>query len=387
MHQQSHFPRPGAATARLGWDQQDTSRAPHLWELGGINHSTESVQQELLRLRMAGQPRERFLCSPGLSLRNQDLLLKLCAPRGMCGHSSHTELLAWGPWRQKGWWALFHSLLNVSNAFSSLQELMTFSSLQDLLCPWCTEGKWQCRASKLCPGTSQQRTTDLNFISWHPPKWEHPLSSVPGLFLEVQGDSFYTVMTEDVQAALEQVWGTKQHNSFPSTTPQPQNQQNLQRAMALMPEKGLLEKAIRQWGKHNPLHPQVRVSELIYCIMIKGISHSDTAAWKTGHCTHHSSFDAASEGRDSFLPAAQSNVGSTGRFSRGGLVPQGCWIQQFKADNKKWLVILNWLQPVLKQGKPLMKELPPATLWCCWALIFATETEPAIPCGWRDSNT
>lgn len=90
---------------------------------------------------------------------------------------------------------------------------------------------------------------------------------------------------------------------------------------------------------------------MIYCIMIKGISHSETAGWETGHYTHDSSFDAASEGGGSFLPAAQRNVGSTGRFSRGGLVLQGCWIQQFKADNKKWLVVLNRLQPVLKQGK------------------------------------
>lgn len=82
-------------------------------------------------------------------------------------------------------------------------------------------------------------------MSWHPPKWEHPHSSALGLFLEVEGDSFYTVTTEDAQAASEQVWGTKQHNFFPSTTWQPQKQQCLQRATALMPEKGLLKKAIR----------------------------------------------------------------------------------------------------------------------------------------------
>lgn len=55
-------------------------------------------------------------------------------------------------------------------------------------------------------------------MSWHPPKWEHPQSSVLGLFLEVEGDSFYTVTTEDAQAAFEQVWGTKQHDFFPSVT-------------------------------------------------------------------------------------------------------------------------------------------------------------------------
>lgn len=85
--------------------------------------------------------------------------------------------------------------------------------------------------------------------------------------------------------------------------------------------------------------------------MTKGILHSETAGWKTRHYTHDSSFDAVSEGRDFFLPAAQKNIGSTSRFSRRGLVLQGCWVQQFKADNKKWLVVLKWLQPVLKQGK------------------------------------
>lgn len=165
-------------------------------------------------------------------------------------------------------------------------------------------------------------------MSWHPPKWEHPRSSVLGLFLVVEGDSFYTVMTEDGQAAIEQVSGTNQQDFFPSTLWQPQKQQRLQRATASMPEKGLLKKAIRHQQKHNPLHPQVRVLEMIYCIMIKGISHSETAGWKTGHYTHDSSFDAASEGRDSFLPAAQKNIGSTGRFSRRGPVLQGCWIQQ-----------------------------------------------------------
>lgn len=62
-------------------------------------------------------------------------------------------------------------------------------------------------------------------MSWHPPKWEHPRSSVLGLFLVVEGDSFYTVMTEDGQAAIEQVSGTNQQDFFPSTLWQPQKQQ------------------------------------------------------------------------------------------------------------------------------------------------------------------
>lgn len=87
-------------------------------------------------------------------------------------------------------------------------------------------------------------------MSWHSPKWERPRSSVLDLFLVVKGDSFYSVTTEDGQAAFEQVWGTNQHDFFPFTTwqpqkQQPQKQQSLQRATALMPEKGLLKKAIR----------------------------------------------------------------------------------------------------------------------------------------------
>lgn len=154
MHQQSHFTRPGAATVSLGWDQQDTSRFPRLrWtsqgqccceSCGVINPSRGQGQQELLRLGTAGQPRERVLCSPDLSqcsLRNQGILplthFSWGSPHHM-GRVRSLQLWAWGQWRQRGWWALFHSLLNGSNSFSSLQELIMWSSF----CPWFTEGKW-----------------------------------------------------------------------------------------------------------------------------------------------------------------------------------------------------------------------------------------------------
>lgn len=157
MHQQSHFTRPGAATASLGWDQQDTSRSPCLrwasqgqcWceSCGMISPSRGQGQQELLRLRTAEQPREGFLCSPGLSqcsLRNQGHLLLTHFSWGSPHHMDCVVTAAtqsfwpWGHWTQKDWWALFHSLLNVSNSFSSLKELI----MRSYFCPWFTEGKW-----------------------------------------------------------------------------------------------------------------------------------------------------------------------------------------------------------------------------------------------------
>lgn len=72
-----------------------------------------------------------------------------------------------------------------------------------------------------------------------------------------------------------------------------------------MPKTGLLKKATRYQQKQNPVPPQACVSQMIYCIMIKCTSHSETADCKTGHYTQDSSFDAASEWRGCFLPAVE----------------------------------------------------------------------------------
>lgn len=89
---------------------------------------------------------------------------------------------------------------------------------------------------------------------------------------------------------------------------EPQKPPRLQGAMALMgamPKTGLLKKAIRYQQKHNPVPPQECVPQMIYCIMIKWTSHSETAGWKTGYYTQDSSFDDASEWRGCFLPAVE----------------------------------------------------------------------------------
>lgn len=97
MHQQSHFPGPGQPQPAWGGTSR-TPAGPHGW--AGAARGSAAVRaggdqsQQRSRTRScwgSGQPRERFLCSPGLSqcsLRNQG------HTGDVCGHCSHTEL--WG---------------------------------------------------------------------------------------------------------------------------------------------------------------------------------------------------------------------------------------------------------------------------------------------------
>lgn len=220
MHQQSHFTRPGAATASLGWEQQDTSRFPCLrwtsqaqcWceSCGVINPSRGQGQQELLRLRTAGQPRERVLCSPDLgqcSLRNQGHLLLTHFSWG----SPHHRGCVWShqPYRALGTRSV--ETRRLVSPISQLAEWLQFlfqptgtDNVELLLSP-IYRREMVVQSFRTLPRNLTASTTDLNLMSWHPPKWEHPRSSVLGLLLVVEGDSFYTVMMEDGQAATEQV--------------------------------------------------------------------------------------------------------------------------------------------------------------------------------------
>lgn len=69
-------------------------------------------------------PAPALPAEPGASAPH-GLLLRLSTLHGMCMVTPAIQSFsACGLWSQKGWSSLFHSLLNVSNSSSSLQELM-----------------------------------------------------------------------------------------------------------------------------------------------------------------------------------------------------------------------------------------------------------------------